>query len=899
MKPKIILIGLFLLILGDSRAQLIQGTIKTGVADSIEIWIRPDFTNSTQYLFQLGFPIAVPATVNPASLNVSLDPGFIATFGNNYSVTVNPLVNNTGSTEKYFNIVLIRKGVGASNPQNWTAGTEVKVFSALFTPPGSPSAQVKLVNYHDGGSDGQGNFYTMDGNANYYVGSNSIDNFYASSGQSITGGNSSEGFAQTIGSVPCTIPVVQPISGTNRIETGQTTQLNNITPGGIWTSDAPAIATVDATGLVTGVTPGITTIHFTVANGCGVTDVTIPVYIEQRLIAGTIKKGTAANEIEIWLKPYFSNNSQYLFQLGFPVAFPVSADLQLSAQDITLDSAFKANFGDNYSITVNPVAQNTPGTEKYYNVVLIRKGTGASAAQTWESHTEFRVFTASFSSMSASVLMKLADYQDGGNDGQGNFYSMDGNANYYVVSNSVSNFYEVPNQSAIGGNASAGYAQLIPLVTPACPQPTGLSIGTIGSTSAENISWNPSSGALGYEISVVRQNEPISSVTPEPTVTTTHTETGLLPGTSYNIYVRANCAPGVFSDWSSISFITLCPSITTLPVISGITMTSAGISWSAVTGVTGYQYLVSTDSIPTGTWISISGTSFSASGLMAGTVYYVFVRSSCSTGVYSAWSRQSFTTAYPACNPTFIPPVDSISDTARINWTELSSAVGYEFSISKNSTPPSTGTFTEDNNYLARDLQSATQYYAHVRVVCGPGRYSSWYTRPFITPCFKLKPFIVENTHAPGIVDLGWYKIPGALKYEYAVLNHLVSPGGSLSFTNDTILHLTGLAPGMRYYLHVRTQCAPGNSSEWSILEFHTSGINVYPNPANGMITVTIYGVGVDNGDINLLDAAGKLLKKIKATGNRTLINMESYAGGLYFIQYDRYKKYIIRLFKQ
>jgi hypothetical protein len=896
MKFKIILICLFVaVVFNNTRAQLIQGTIKSGTNDSIEIWIKPDFNNTTQYLFQLGFPIAFPANANPTGLNVKLDPGFIAVFGNNYSVTINPVTNNTTNTEKYFNIVLVRTGANASTPQNWTSGSEFKVLAALFTPSTSPAAQVKLADYQDGGIDEQGNFYTMDGNANYYVSTNSSSNFYASPGQSVTGGSGSEGFAQTIALVPCTFPVVQPITGTTTIDLGQTTQLSNATPGGVWSSDAPGIATIDVNGLVTGITAGSTVIHYTVTNGCGTTDVIIPVSIEQRLIAGTIRKGGAANEMEVWIKPYFSNSTQYLFQLGFPIAFPVSLDPQINAQDITLDLGFRSLFGENYSVTVNPMTQNTAGTEKYYNIVLVRNGSGASVAQGWVNGTEIKVFTATIRNLTGSVLPKLADYQDGGMDGQANFYTMDGNGNYYVVSNSAANFYGVAGQSAVGGNAAAGYAQIIPAIAPVCTDPTGLTVGSIHATDAQ-ASWNPVAGALEYEISITISGSPIPGTSISGT---TYNAPGLIPGTKYYAQVRAICAPGIYSSWVSTEFTTVCTE-PPLPDITGIITTGASVSWATVPGVTGYQHAVTISDIAPGSGTFTTNTSFPASGLSAGTVYYVHIRSVCSPGVFSVWKTTSFTTAFPPCNPTFILPIPNVTNLATITWTPLSSAVGYEYSVSTTSTPPvSGGTPTAINNFTATGLNSATKYFAHVRVQCGPGRYSSWYTREFVTPCFKPIPFVIETLPTAGTAELAWHKINGALKYEYAVLGDILPPGGSLSFTNDTVLHVTGLRPGGKYYLHVRTLCAPGNSSQWSMLEFNTTGVHIYPNPTNSMLTVTAYGTDIVDGEVELFDAVGKLLRKARLSGGRAIINMGMYATGIYFIRYGNETKYLERVIKR
>lgn len=187
-----------------------------------------------------------------------------------------------------------------------------------------------------------------------------------------------------------------------------------------------------------------------------------------QLVQGTIKPGATVDAFEVWLRPDFSNSTQYLFQIGLPIAFPVSAVAQPTGVTVALDAGFVSAFGSNYTVTVNPVASATGGVEKYFNIVLIRGGAGASVAQTWTAGVEFKVLTGTFTygSGGTAFLAKLADYQDGGSDGQGYFYSVDGNANYYMSSNSVANFYGSVGNSQVGGSASAGYAQVLSGVLP-------------------------------------------------------------------------------------------------------------------------------------------------------------------------------------------------------------------------------------------------------------------------------------------------------------------------------------------------------------------------------------------------------------------------------------------------
>jgi uncharacterized protein YjdB len=64
-------------------------------------------------------------------------------------------------------------------------------------------------------------------------------------------------------------PTVAAITGTLSVCDDATTTLSNITASGVWSSSAPAIATVGTSGIVTGVSAGNATISYTVTNGFG------------------------------------------------------------------------------------------------------------------------------------------------------------------------------------------------------------------------------------------------------------------------------------------------------------------------------------------------------------------------------------------------------------------------------------------------------------------------------------------------------------------------------------------------------------------------------------------------------------------------------------------------------
>lgn len=63
-------------------------------------------------------------------------------------------------------------------------------------------------------------------------------------------------------------PVPAPITGSPYLCTTLTTSLSDITSSGVWSSSKTTIATVDAFGLVSGISPGVADISYTLATGC-------------------------------------------------------------------------------------------------------------------------------------------------------------------------------------------------------------------------------------------------------------------------------------------------------------------------------------------------------------------------------------------------------------------------------------------------------------------------------------------------------------------------------------------------------------------------------------------------------------------------------------------------------
>ena len=94
-----------------------------------------------------------------------------------------------------------------------------------------------------------------------------------------------------IGTLSVTVnPSPSPISGGSTVTVGFTLPLSDATTGGTWSSSNGAIATVGATGIVTGVSAGVVTITFKLPTGCYVTH---SVQVSGAIIVGPIN-GTAS-----------------------------------------------------------------------------------------------------------------------------------------------------------------------------------------------------------------------------------------------------------------------------------------------------------------------------------------------------------------------------------------------------------------------------------------------------------------------------------------------------------------------------------------------------------------------------------------------------------------------------
>lgn len=617
----------------------------------------------------------------------------------------------------------------------------------------------------------------------------------------------------------------------------------------------------------------------------------------QHYIQASIQQGVTSNSVNIMFLPNYTNApTEVVNYLSLSIAIPTT-----SASGVVPDIVMTGPFTGMAMEKGIPFSY-TQGAMTIYSWVYKSGVTPMS----WTNGVPFSGATITFTGGTGSANVSLVDLTSctpSGGANNNSFFLIVTNVSPYDVANYSNLFYSIP-----GTNGSTPGTTLCPgdpiiqtnlpiFLSSFCPAPATPNVTGIG-TAAATITWNAVPGVGTYEYELTTSSTPTSPIS---TTSLSLSRTDLIPGTTYNFYIRSVCSPANYSGWTPVSFATICPA-TTPVTIDSITPSGGKIKWQPVASAgQGYQYAVTNDSgtPSSGAIKSILSDSAAVTGLTEGTTYYAQVRVNCSPGVFSQWIYKQFTTTYPPCNLSSSITANVIGDKADFSWTPpVNGAIGFEYAVTTSSSSPPSGTFTSSPLASVSGLNSNTQYYVYVRTQCGPGRYSDWIFKTFTTSCYKSKIYFVRNVPNLGSVDLAWHSVKGALKYEYAILNNAAPPGGSLNFTTDTLIHTSGLVPGNKYFLHVRTRCSATNLSDWSTQEFYASGLSVYPSLPN-VFTITFYGIEALNDEIALFDGTGKLIKIIKRVGLTIDVDLSSFAFGMYYIRYGKDKEYVTKIIKQ
>ena len=240
------------------------------------------------------------------------------------------------------------------------------------------------------------------------------------------------------------------------------------------------------------------------------------------------------------------------------------------------------------------------------------------------------------------------------------------------------------------------------------------------------------------------------------------------------------------------------------------------VSWSKVSGASGYEIYMATSSSGTYSKIATAGstaTSYTKTGLSAAKTYYFKIRTyrnGDGVKVYSSYSAVRYggtATAVPA-----ISKISGGSGKITVSWKDVSGESQYELYMATSSG----GTYSRiaslkanTTSYTKTGLSTAKTYYFKVRTyrtVNGSKVYSSYSSIKYGTTC-TATPSISSVSPDSGEVTVKWGAVNGASGY---VIYMASSSSGTytakatIKSSNTTSSVITGLTPGKTYYFKIR-----------------------------------------------------------------------------------------------
>ena len=271
--------------------------------------------------------------------------------------------------------------------------------------------------------------------------------------------------------------------------------------------------------------------------------------------------------------------------------------------------------------------------------------------------------------------------------------------------------YKVSARSDAGEGALSSHVSIATLP----PAPYNLTVGTV-STSSIPLSWESVSNVTGYRVYRSTSSEGTYTLIASTTdyYYSSYTDNIGTANTTYYYKVSAYNSGGEGEKSSSVSATTLLPAPTSL-TFGTVTSNSIAMTWTAVSGATGYYVYRSTSSSGSFPRVgTVTSASYTDTGLTGGTTYYYIVAAYNANVPRGAESATVNKITVPA-----VPTNLSVnSGTGRdIQWSRMTGADGYRVyrSTSSTGTYSLIGTANQASSgfipYYNDSVTSGTYYY--------------------------------------------------------------------------------------------------------------------------------------------------------------------------------------------
>jgi len=374
--------------------------------------------------------------------------------------------------------------------------------------------------------------------------------------------------------------------------------------------------------------------------------------------------------------------------------------------------------------------------------------------------------------------------------------------------------------------------------------PTDLK-ATIASQNQIDLSWTPSTddvGVTGYRVERCTGGGCTGFAQIAAPTSTSYSDTGLSPNTTYTYHVRAADGAGNLSGFSSSVTVstpdTTAPSAPGTPSFSALTMSSATASWGAASddvGVVGYQYR-----LDAGAWQSLGNVlSVNLTGLSPAIGYTFEVRAWDSANNFGPSATGSFTTPDTASpSAPGAPSFSAITMTAATaSWaaaTDNVGVVGYDYRVNSGAWQ-SLGSVLSVN---LSNLSAASAYTVTLRARDAAGNLSPTSAGSFTTTdtSAPAKPTgLSASAPNSNSVNLSWT----ASTDNVGVSGYRIRRGGTQIGTSATTSYTDNTVSGSTSYSYtVSAYDAAGNTSEQSTPADVTTPDTLAPDTPTGLSAV-------------------------------------------------------------
>lgn len=360
-------------------------------------------------------------------------------------------------------------------------------------------------------------------------------------------------------------------------------------------------------------------------------------------------------------------------------------------------------------------------------------------------------------------------------------------------------------------------------VTPTCEAPTGLFAGAVTPTGAE-IDWIPSSATTAASFDIyysTSSTAPADTVTPKVSgiLSNPYSLTGLNAGTTYYVWVRANCGSGAgLSSWAltPVSFTTICTDATAINEnFDGVTTPALPSCWSKIIRGTGISATATITTTASNANSSPNAVSLYNSGSSNATDDMILVSPPLSNLAAGTYRLKFFAKNGTASQDLQIGTLDSATKNATFT---LFQAVDINTSYQEYTVDFSN--YSGTDKYIGiRRLNTSTYTYVYLDDI-------RWEVIP---TCEAADSLSVSNITTSG-AKITWtppsVSTPATYDVYYSITNTAPINSTTPSVTGVTALNttITGLLSNTSYYVWVRSDCGgSGGKSPWSIgLSFRT-----------------------------------------------------------------------------